>query len=154
MKINMSLLFLLLFVFSEISLAAGYKVQIYNGTGQTIDILPGTNPILKPWFDGLVKCKWANTNFDMGNYDNWSDSTHSAWFQSINTARTVRDGKHRSFWCRDSRPERWERMFQVRVDCDGDGSSHYKASELFARTHLRHHANYVFTLSASHCLPN
>ena len=153
MKTGMSLLFLFLFIFSEISLAAAYKVQIYNETGQTIDIKPVTDVIEKPTVIGNY-CKWANTNFNMGNSENWSDSTESAWFQSVNTARTVRDGKHRSFWCKDNFPERWERMFNVRVDCNQNGNSHKKASELFARTHLRHHENYVFTLSASHCLPN
>ena len=89
MKTNMSSFFFS-YLFFEISLAAGYKVQIYNGTGQTIDILPHKSDS-KPWFDGLVKCKWVNTNFDMGNHDNWFDSIYSA-YQSIHTARTVRMG--------------------------------------------------------------
>ena len=153
MNVIISILALLLITISQEAFTAGYKVQIYNGTGQIIDVNPGTGALEQPvGFE--PNCKWANTNFNMGNADNWSDSTFGAWLTSINTARTVQVGEHRSFWCKDKKPKRWERRFSVRVDCDQDGTSYVKSSDLFARTHLSYHGNYVFTLNGSHCLPN
>ena len=153
MKTSLSLLFLFLFVFSEISLAAAYKVQVYNGTGQTITIYPGYGGIDRPIDFGLG-CKWANTNFNMGNITNWSSSTRSAWADSIFEKRAIQPGKHRALWCVDRRPKRWERRFGVYVGCNPpDGPWYRHVSQTYERNHLNVYSNYVFSLDGSHCIP-
>ena len=155
MKTTIFILALLLIAISQVANAAAYKVQIYNGTGQTITMHPGLMPIDKPWGEWTGQCKWANTNFDMSDRKNWSTSTSGNWMESVTTPRTMAPSKHRTLWCVDNKPKRWERRFQVYVGCNPpDGARHMQMSYTFEKNHLRVYEKYVFSLDGSHCIPN
>tara|TARA_B100000579_G_C22566984_1_gene727107 strand:+ start:90 stop:548 length:459 start_codon:yes stop_codon:yes gene_type:complete len=152
MKTVTTLIALLLITIPQFSLAIGYKVQIYNGSSQAINIIAGHAPIDKPI--SFKQCKWANTNYDLSNQNNWSKSTFKAWHSSVWSPRAIQSGKHRALWCLDDRPKRWERRFRFYVDCDGDGEGNPKYTQTYPRNHLSSNTNYVFSLDGSHCLPN
>ena len=73
MKIVTTVFVLLLTAMPQFSLALGYKVQIYNGSDQTINVIARHAPISKP--NLFNQCKWANTNYNLSNSDNWSTPT-------------------------------------------------------------------------------
>ena len=152
MKIVTSVVVLLLTTMPQFSLALGYKVQIYNGSDQTINVIARHAPISKP--NLFNQCKWANTNYNLSNSDNWSAATRDAWYASVWTPRAIKPNKHRSLWCLDDKPKRWERRFIILVDCDGEGEGNLKSTRTFDRSHLFNNSNYVFALDGSHCLPN
>jgi len=147
---------------SQSSLAAGYKVQIYNGTGKTIYtkawVEVDIKNVVEPYINFEFKCKWANTNYNLANYKNWSDSTSNQWWVSIHEKRSIAQGKHRTLWCWDKAFEKRPRAFEIVLYCNGLENQPYKRyfptdSKYFDKGHLGRQGKYVLSLDSSSCLP-